>query len=100
MVQAHVDRSGRGVLKEGASIIRSEKHFDYNVFAIDVTLDQDITISDLSIIKNDKELKASVIHSESLDIDNNRHRLFIRYENSVQDDAENIQVFAKNDLPG
>ena len=38
MLQSQVDRVGRGVFKEGASVIDGAKNFDDNVFAIEVTL--------------------------------------------------------------
>lgn len=97
MLQSQVDRVGRGVFKEGASVIDGAKNFDDNVFAIEVTLNSGVDVADLTIIKDAAELKATVLHYDSLG--GTSYRLFIRYENSVQDqDDENVKEFITDAL--
>ena len=94
MLQAQIDRVGHGVFKEGASVIDGTKNFDDNVFAIDVTLDTNVNVDDLTIIKNTDGLRATVLHNYSLG--GTSYRLFIRYENSTQEDGENVKEFTAN----
>ena len=100
MVQSQIDKFGRGIFSDGASIIEGEKNFDDDIYAIEVKFNSapDSAINDLSMIKNgignESVLKASVIKAEQIGTSNESYRLFIRYENSIQDlNDENVRVF-------
>lgn len=105
MLQSQIDKFGRGVFADGASIIEGEKNFDDDIYAIEVKFNTapGSAINDLSMIKNDEStesvLKASVIKAEQIGTSPIDYRLFIRYENSTQDenDEENITEFSDGD---
>ena len=95
-IQSQIDQFGRGVFSEGASIIEGEKNFDDDVYAIDVEFDAPpgTALDDLSIIADKIEgigLKASIL--ETLKIGEKSYRLFIKYENSVQESGVNVKEF-------
>ena len=109
MLQAQIDKLGRGVFQEGASIVDGEKNFDNNIDAIDVTFTGNINDLLDVVIENDEGLKATVLHHEDIvsivegedgeeDTEVNiGYRLFIRYNNTVQDDdEENVKRFESN----
>lgn len=115
ILQAQIDKLGRGVFEEGAAIIDGEKNFDDNVYAIDVEFDQvpsqealdefDIiyTKNPLNTTENPlTDLKAVVLRAEYLDAgnldENTRNlklvRFFVSYDNAVQDsDGNNVKEF-------
>ena len=97
MIQSQIDKLGRGVFQEGASIVDGEKTFDSNIDAIDATM-SGVVFSDLvgkEITKGD--LKAVVLHA--ITVDNTTYRLFIRYSNSAQDsNGDNVKRFSNSDI--
>ena len=98
MIQSQIDKFGRGVFSDGASIIEGEKNFDNDVYAIDVNFEVEpgTAIDNLLLIRNDAGLKASIIKAEQLGTSQNDYRLFIRYENTTQigEEKENVREFA------
>lgn len=97
IVQSQIDKFGRGVFSEGASIIEGEKNFDDDIYAVDVTFNTapGSSIDELTMIQNNDGLKASIIETFQLSEDDLQHRLFIRYENSTQNaEIENVKEFS------
>jgi hypothetical protein len=55
MLQAQIDKFGRGVFNDGAAIIEGEKNYDSNVYAIEITFNVDLgeeNVNQINEIKN------------------------------------------------
>lgn len=105
VIQSQIDKFGQGVFSDGASVIDGEKNFDDDIYAIDVEFDTapGSVIDNLVMIKNGAGtsgvLEASIIKADPIGTSDTEYRLFIRYENSVQDnDNENIREFSNDDV--
>jgi hypothetical protein len=111
VIQSQIDKFGQGVFSDGASVIDGEKNFEDDIYAIDVEFDTapGSAIDNLIMIKNgagsidstpaQSVLEASIMKADPIGTSDTEYRLFIRYENSVQDnDNENIREFSNDDV--